>query len=150
MFRTSRGRDGVGGMGKTRLGLPSLREARSGLWPRQPSSRVGVFPFALFLSFFSFFSFFFFSFRFLISRGGKGGCTWQRSWASSSSFLRGRLQGKCRVGAFLVSRFGGKHIVMNFAENQNAAASPTLAASPSRAVGGPAKGPGQGSRPGAG
>jgi hypothetical protein len=30
---------------------------------------------------------------------------------------------------------------MNFAENQNAAASPTLAASPSRLVGGPARGP---------
>jgi hypothetical protein len=40
-----------------------------------------------------------------------------------------------------VSRFGEKHIQMNFAENQNAAASPTLAASPSRLVGGPARGP---------
>jgi hypothetical protein len=40
-----------------------------------------------------------------------------------------------------VSRFGGKHIVNNFAENQNAAASPTLAASPSRQTAGPARGP---------
>ena len=39
-----------------------------------------------------------------------------------------------------MSRFGEKHIVANFAENQNAAASPTLAASPSRPVGGPARG----------
>ena len=40
-----------------------------------------------------------------------------------------------------MSRFGGKHIVKNFAENQNAAASPTLAASPSLPTAGPARGP---------
>ena len=57
------------------------------------------------------------------------------------SSLRGLLQGRCRVGVFLVSRFGGKHIVTNFAENQNAAASPTLAASPSLPTAGPARGP---------
>jgi hypothetical protein len=55
--------------------------------------------------------------------------------------LRGLLQGRCRVGVFLVSRFGGKHIVNDFAENQNAAASPALAASPSRQTAGPARGP---------
>jgi hypothetical protein len=58
MFRTSRGRDGVGGMGNDRaLSKGSLVGP---FWLRQPGSRVGVFPFALFFLFslFSLFLFF--------------------------------------------------------------------------------------------
>jgi hypothetical protein len=101
MFRTSRGRDGVGGMGNDRaLSKGSLVGP---FWLRQPGSRVGVFPFALFF-FFLFFLFFLFSYFFLVffffplTRGKKRerGRESLGPWASSSS--RVLLQGKSSVG----------------------------------------------------
>ena len=81
----------------------------------------------------SFLSCLFFAFRF----SGRPVCL-----AYLPSSLRGLLQGRCRVGVFLVESIWRKtHAVTNFAENQNAAASPTLAASPSLPTAGPARGP---------